>query len=150
MAASTREQILEVVLARLRAIAQVDGFSTNAGAAVYLGEAPALGPDDRDVAIVIGIGDDAVRYQGEQLYLDLPLEIGALAKADLSAPYLAAEAVLADIKRAMELTDRTLGGLVKRQMERSPTRTLPREPGSTAVGVAITYVCPYTEVWGNP
>lgn len=148
--ATRRRSILEAVKTRLEAIRQDDGYATDAGETVFLGEAPALGPDDPDVAIVILVGEDEPHFQGEHVLLRLPLEIQAVAKADLDEPWLAVEDVLGDIKMAVETTDRTLGGLVKRQIERGATVTLEREPGSTYVGATLTYYAPYTERWGHP
>jgi hypothetical protein len=76
--------------------------------------------------------------------------VAALAKADLDDPYLAVEAVLGDIKRAIELEDRSLGGLVDQRFERGRTRPFEREEGSTAVGVIVPYIVPYYESWGAP
>lgn len=148
--ASRRQLILEAIRTRLEAIQIDDGFQTNAGSQLFMGEAPTLGEDDPDVAIAIVVGDDNPSYQGEQTMLAMPVMVQAIAKADLDDPYVAAEAVLADIKKAVELADRTLDGLVRRQIQRGATRTLPREPGSTTVGIGITYVAPYTELWGTP
>jgi hypothetical protein len=150
MAASVRQRIIEAFLTRVLAIATADGFDTDAGRTVFLGEAPQLGESDPSEAIALVVGDDQVKYQGVNLLIALPISIQALAKADLEQPWLAAEAVLGDIKRAVELADRTLGGLVQRQFERGTTRALPRVPGSTTVGIVIEYQAPYVEAWGNP
>lgn len=150
MAASKRREIIEAIVARLEAITTAGGFNTDAGALVFLNEAPALGEDDPDEAIAVMVGEDEVGFQGEHMMINLPIDVQAIAKASIDDPYLAAEAVLQDVKTAMELADRTLGGLVKRQFLRRSTRTLEREPGSTYVGVVITYVVPYTEQWGRP
>lgn len=147
---SKRQQILTTLLERLQEIRISDCFQTGAGHAVFLGELPALGPDDPEVAIVLVPQEDEPRYQGVKVFLTLPIQIQAIAKADINQPYLAAEAVLSDIKTAVELEDRTLGGLVIRQIERGPTALLDREPGSETVGVAITYRAPYEEIWGRP
>lgn len=145
-----RRAILEAVRTRLQAIRQVDGYATDAGAHVFLNEAPVFGPDDAAVAIAILVGEDDPVFQGEHLLIRLPVEIQAIARADLDEPWLAVEDVLGDIKAAMELEDRTLGRLVKRQIERGRTTTLDREPGSEYVGAAIVYVAPYAERWGHP
>jgi hypothetical protein len=147
---STRQQIIEVFRARLLAIAAGAQFETDAGATVFVNETPALGPDDPATAIAVVIGEDIPSRSGEHTILELPIEIHALANADLDAPWVAVEAVLADIKRAIELPDRSLGGLVKARIERGSTRTLEREDGSTTVGAGITYLVPYAEVWGDP
>lgn len=150
MAASRRRKILEAIKTRLGAIRVSSGFATDAGLMVFLNEAPALGPDDPSTAIVILVGVDTPMWQGETMLLRLPLEIQAIAKADIDAPWLAVEDVLGDIKKAVELADRTLGGLVRRQIDRGPTQTLQREPGSEYVGLSILYTAPYKEAWGSP
>lgn len=147
---SRRHAILAVFASRLAAIQVANGYQTDAGLAVYLGVAPELGESDPDAAIAILAGDDVVKYQGENLAIDFPVILAAIAKADLAEPWAAIELLLDDIKRAVELPDRTLGKLVPRQILRGSTRTLPREPGSTTVGVGVTYVAPYVERWGAP
>lgn len=147
---SNRQELLSAFAARVGAIQKVDGFQTDAGLTVFLGETPALGADDPAEAIAIVVGDDEPRYQGEQILIRLPILLVALVKAELEEPWVAIEAILADLKTAVELPDRTLGGLVRRQIERGQTRTLPREMGSTTVAAALTYWCPYLEVWGTP
>lgn len=145
-----RRQILEALRDRLLAISTADGFATDAGQLVFLNETPALGPDDPTVAIAMLVGEDTVKFQGDRFLIDLPVDIQALAKADLDQPWVAVESVLGDIKRAMELEDRTLGRLVQQQLERGTTRTMEREPGSAYVGVEIRYTAPYREEWGEP
>lgn len=150
MATSTRQQIIEAVKARLEAINGEAPFETAVGERVYVNQHPALGPDDALTAIAVVIGEDIPRGTAEHVILELPVEIHALASDHIEDCWLAVEPVLSDIKRAMELADRTLGGLVRRFMERGPTRTLPRDEGSTTVGAGITYVFPYIEAWGQP
>lgn len=153
---SKRQQILEQILTRLEAIRKDDGFQTDAGDTVLLGESPLFGEDDPDVVIAVIVIDDAPAFQGEKIATELPIEIQALANAfgvqgiDVTQQYVAAEAVLSDIKTAIELEDRRLGGLIPNDFKRGRTRTLRREPGSTTVGVGITYLIPYTEKWGAP
>lgn len=147
---SNRQELLEAFKTRVSAIAKADGFQTDAGLTVFLGDLPTLGPDDPPEAIAIMVGDDEPRYQGAQILIRLPVLLVALVKAELDEPWAAVEAILADLKTAVELPDRTLGGTVKRQIERGVTRTLPREMGSTTIGAAITYWCPYVEVYGAP
>lgn len=145
---SNRQELLEAFKTRVSAIAKADGFQTDAGLTVFLGDTPALGPDDPPEAIAIVVGDDETRYQGEQVLIRLPVLLVALVKAELEEPWAAIEAILADLKTAVEKPGRTLCGVVK--IERGVTRTLPREMGSTTVGAALTYWCPYVECWGNP
>lgn len=145
-----RRAILEVVLARLQAIQTADGFATNAGSTVFLNDTPVLGDDDPNVAIAILVDEDAPGFRGENVHVALPINIQAHAKADLDEPWIAAEDVLGDIKKAMELADRTLGGLLASRLDRGPTRTVPRVEGMTTVGVSVGYTLPYSERWGQP
>lgn len=157
---SRRQQILAVLIDRVEAIDGTGEFETTAGNSVHLGEAPAFGPDDPLAAIVLVVGDDRVRYVGGAKFIELPIEIQALANAASDAdwatagfkgPYVLIEALLGDLKRAIEVADRSLGGLIaENAMEPGPTRTLPREPGQTVVGVALTYTVTYKEAWGAP
>lgn len=148
---TAREAILSELRLRLRTIAIANGFVTDAGGQVFLGEAPQLGQDDPSHALALVLDDDEVNSQG-YLFVTLPVVVQALAKADLNEPWVAIEAMLGDIKVAIEQTegDRTLGGLLKSELRRGSTRTVPREPGGTTVGAAITYRCEYVERWGTP
>lgn len=151
MPTSRRQEILAALKSRCQAISVAAGFQTNAGSAVYLHEAPALGPDDAAVAIAIVVGDDNLKWMGAKILLSLPVEFQVLGSVeDLDDVASAIEAVLSDVKQAIELEDRTLDGLCAAFLERGATRTLPREDGSIAVGVGITYWVPYREVWGHP
>ncbi len=137
-------------LSRLSAITLANGFSTDAGKLVLLGEAPTLGEDDPDSAIAIVIGEDEPGHQGENVVYVLPIEVQALVKANVTEPLLAAESVVGDIKRALEL-DHDIGGLaVRRGFDRGPTRVLPREEGSGTVGVGVGYRILIAEKWGDP
>jgi hypothetical protein len=148
--ASTRQLILEAIKTRLEAIEMGDDFLTDAGAAVFLGFEPPFGPDDPDVAIAITVGVDSRQSGQANVQGRLPIQIAAIAKADLTEPWVAVESVLADIKRAVELEDRTLGGLVNHRLERGDTETLARDAGATTVGCVITYLADYVEGWGTP
>lgn len=154
---SQRVLILEALVTRLRDIRTRDTaasgatYETDAGLAVYVGERPELGESDPYVAIAVLPQEDDVAGIGQQLafMVTLPIAIEAIASVDrLDEPYLAAEAVVADIKRAIE-GERTLGGLVS-DMRRGSTAVVPREPGTTTVGVAVTYQLTFKEPWGNP
>jgi hypothetical protein len=147
---SNRQELLAALVGRLSAITIAGGFSTDAGLTLFLGDVPALGPDDPDSVLAVVVGDDNPKWQGQNLLIGLPVHVAMIAKADLDDAWLTIEAMLADVKRAVELEDRTLGKRTKGPIERGTTRTMPREPGSTTVGTMITYWLPYTEVWGNP
>lgn len=147
----TRRQMLGLaIVERVTAIRQADGFRTDLGATVFWGEGVALGEGDPDIAAAVVFRDDIVTHQMENVLTVLPVEIQVVGKANLDKPWLLIEDALGDVKQAMETTDRTLGGLVPRQITRGMTRTLAKEPGSTVIGVSITYHCPMLEAWGRP
>jgi hypothetical protein len=154
---SKRVRFLAAVVARLEVIRQGDTngegvtFNTDAGRKIFLGEDPVLGPDDPPQCICIEIQDDEPGSQKEHVVYELPIEVQAIVPADTARPYLAAEAVLADIKAALELDDKTFGGICIREgFRRGPARPLPRPDGSTFVGVAVTYRALLAEKWGHP
>ncbi len=149
---SRRELILHALLARVGEISATNGFNTDCGATVLLGEAPDLGPDDAPVVLAIVPQDDVPTFTGMNIRTAWPIEFQAIADAskDISRAWLLVEQLVADIQRAIELEDRTLGGLVQKQFERGPIRRLEREPGSTTVGAAVPYVFPFVVAWGNP
>lgn len=143
---SDRSLILQALKARVSTILTANGFATDAGLAVFVGETPQLGKDDPDAAIAIVPLDATPEANRMESW---PIELQALAKADLAAPYLSAFDILGDIVSAVELPDRTLGGLVK-HIDVGPQRTLPREAGSTTVGIVQEYRISRVRVWGNP
>jgi len=148
---SRRRRLYEVYRDRVSVICQLNGFATEAGRLVVVGEVPNLGPDDPDDAIAVVGGPDDWKQQGKAFFVAWPITIWAVTKADRTAPYLALEDTLADITRAFELEDMTLGGLVYAPVRRlSPRLTLPREDGSLVVGVGVTYANDFKEGWGAP
>lgn len=156
MNTSQRVRILEALVERLQAVrangqaASGATYETDAGLAVYVGERPELGESDPAVAVAVLPQEDDTEAIGQQLafMVRLPVAIEAIASVELDQPYLAAVAVVADIKRAIE-GERTLGGLVS-EIRRGATAVVPREPGTTTVGVAVTYQLTFKEPWGNP
>lgn len=156
MALSTRQEILAEFERRLSAIDGTPPFQTSAGLEIYRNEVPNLGPDDAAAAIAIITEPDSVGWQKQNLLIDLPVAVAALARvsdtADVRAATKTVEAVVADIKRAVELEDRRLGlqQVDSRGIKRGSTSTLARQDGSTTVGAAINYDVTYVEAWGNP
>lgn len=147
---SRRQQILELLLGRLQLIKVRRGFQTDAGKLVLLDEFPSFGESDTDIAIAMVVLPDEVGYTGVNTVVSLPIEIQAIARAELEYPWREAEAVLADIKKAIELEDRRLNELARPYIVRGTTRTMSREEGQNFVGRGITYVVPYVEGWGTP
>jgi hypothetical protein len=135
---------LEAARARCQTITRAAGYATNAGDHVIVGELLDLGPDDVTQAIALLLNED---IPGQPM-TTVPLEISGLTFADLEEPWLAAEAILGDIRKALETADKTLGGLVK-SMSKGSVRPYPRQPGSTVVGVTITYQLTMVDPWGH-
>lgn len=157
---SRRQRILTVIAERVAVVQQVNGYQTDAGAMVVLGETPQLGPDDPDTAIAILVGDEQARWNRAHVLVRLPIEVQAVVKDSSPSAWWVVEALVADIKRAVERPDRELaitlnGGEVKLLsptpgLTREVTRTVPRETGMTTVGAGVTYVAEFGEVWGDP
>lgn len=147
---TTRTEILSAIVTRLQAIRIADGFDTDAGDVVSLGEPQQLGEDDPEAAIVVAFGEDGSGKAGPAYLVTAPLLIHAVAKASLEGAWEAIELILGDIKRAIELEDRRLGGILTGDMVRGSASPFPREPGSLTVGVTLTYSLQWKEGWGLP
>ena len=141
--ATRRQDIITELIDRVSAITKTNGFSTNAGRNVYVGEIVKLGENEPDSAIAIVIGNETVIGQRVKVIYDLDIEIQALVKAQLDQPWALAEVMIGDIKKAVELEDRMLGGAVNGNgqsgLERSGVEVINREPGSNQVGVSVFY-----------
>jgi len=153
---SVRQQILAELLGRVAEISVEHGFQSDAGLKVLFGEAPQLGPDDPSELIAVVVRDDIPSDQsGHGVDADgvivtmLPVEVQAIVKADLEQPWVTVEAVIADIKRAIETGDRGLGGLLTLNLFRGRIRALTREPGSTFVGAGVEYRAIFAESWSG-
>lgn len=153
---SIRKQILAAVRARLEAITTANDFSTDAGAHIFMGVLPKLGPEDPDAVIAVVPQDFSPTPLGKvQLRIagDWPIDVIAVANASENRddPWMVIEDVLADIQRAMELEDRTFGGLVNpTEFESGAARIFGRESASEIVAVAQTYTFRLQRVWGCP
>lgn len=156
MIISRRQLILREVKRRLQAITVANGFNTDAGLSVRMGFIPMLGPDDvRQVIAIIPREDQVIPSGGLSLSLRLPIDIHALVDAAEQEPWESVELMLTDLKRAMELPDLSLGGMVHggnniHGLHRGTTEVFERRSGTDPIGAVVTYVAPYAEVWGNP
>jgi len=147
---SRRQDIIDELKDRLDNITVANGYQTDAGALVLVGQAPALSETDPQQALALIIGADSVGYQGEDKQISLPVTVHALVRADLDDPAAAAEAVIADIKKAIE-QDHNLGGLLKaRGLVCGTTTSAMREQGSEYVGGTVSYELLFAEKWGAP
>lgn len=146
---STRLDILNAIRTRLALIRTANGYNTEAGALIFLGEQVTLGSSDPAEALAIEVRDDEPGHQGMNVVTVLPIEIQAIVKDSVATPILAVENVIADIRKAME-SDQNLGGLAlePRGLMRGGTRIIPREEGSTTLGAGCEYRVEFTEKWG--
>lgn len=151
---SIRKRILVTLVTRLQAISQANGFSTDAGLQLFVGVLPKLGPDDPEAAIAVLPGTMTPTFEAEHVVGEWPVEIIAVANASANrnAPFLIVEDVLADIHRAVELPDRTLGGLVRKigGMEVGEATPYGREAASEVVAVSQAYRFQVQRVYGHP
>jgi hypothetical protein len=150
---SIRQAILTELLARVTAIQVANGFSTDAGLIVLFGETPMLGPDDPPAAIAVIVGDDQSpdpsANLGDDILTQVPVDIQAIARADVDQPWLTVEAIIADIKRAIETARSHARRTADADLQRGRTRTLSREPGATCIGASVQYAPIYLETWGG-
>lgn len=151
---SKRKKIIRAIRTRLEAIKRnAEGFATNAGAQIHVAFFPQLGPDDPYPCLAIATGTDSLGNQQAKIAITLPIEISVVAHVDIKGgadPLDVVEDGISDVKRAIELEDRTLGGLLPNKLQRGPVTAYEREPGSRLVGSVVTYVAFYTEDWGDP
>jgi hypothetical protein len=153
MADSIRKRILLVVASRVAAITTENGFNTDAGRSVYIGGMPTLGPSDPDAVIAVIPQSQNAGLTQMHVAGEWPIDIVAVANASAQRDdhALLVEDVLADIQRAIELEDRTLGGLIgARDFSVGDTKPYDREPASDVVAVAQTYSFSVQRVFGSP
>lgn len=151
---STRQRIIDALVARLAAINGAPPFQTQLGSTIFLGEFPGLGPDDPAEALVVLPDTDTIVHQRANILSDWPIIIGAVARSGPRCkPWPVIEAAIADIKRAIELEDRYLGIAECRTgkgIQRGATQVFERPAGAVHVGAGVTYTVPYIESWGTP
>ena len=152
--ATRRQQIITEIVARLQAITKANGFETDAGEHVFVGEIVRFGENDPDSAINVVVGEEISVSQRVKVIYDFTLDLQALFKADLDDTWERIELTIGDIKRAVELDDRTLDGAVNGNgqsgLERVGATTIPREPGSPVIGASVTYNARCNDTWGSP
>jgi hypothetical protein len=153
MADSIRKRILQAVITRVAAITTENGYTTDAGRNVLVGLLPKLGDGDPESVIAISLQDQSAELTRLHVAGTWPIEIIAVvnANAQRDEPALLVEDVLADIQRALELEDRTLGGLINAQeFEVGPTRVFGRDSASDVVAASQTYSFYVQRAFGAP
>jgi len=149
---SKRQDIFVNLRARLAEIQVANGYNTDAGLHILMGEVPHETLDDAAASLAVTVRDDEPGSQLEQVVVTLAVQVhGTMKVLDTAAPLDSIEALVADIKTAVEQPDRTLGGtLVARGITRGSTQVFERSAGSEVVAVAVTYNLVFAEAWGNP
>lgn len=157
---SKRSKAIAELVRRLGFIQVVKGYSCDAGLKILLGEVPTFGEGDPDSAIALAIGRDEPVTTGGLVRTRTPFEVHAMVRADMDAPLVAVEELVADIKNAVEIEgqdpgtdasiDRSLDGLtLPKGFERGSIAPLGRNEGSTYVGAIVEYVGIFEERWGG-
>ncbi len=156
---TTPESRLQLIIAaskrRLVVIRTDAGYATDAGQAVYLGAIPALGSNDDRAAVALLPSFENLKVVGAYVQYTVVLQIQALvfveSESQLSDSFEIALAMLSDIQRAMELDERTLGGLIDGLgLEFGLPSLVERETGSQFVGLQMEYRGKVKHAWGNP
>lgn len=160
---SKRQAALVDLVTRLEFITKAKGYNTDAGEHIFLGEAPTFGEDDPPEALAVLVGEDSPLTSGGVIRTRTPIEIWAVVPAGIEQPLLAVEAIIADIKEAVEIeadgsVDRFLGtvdddgrpyGTLPKGLERGSIKSLRRQEGSTFVGAAVEYIAHFEEHWAG-
>lgn len=153
-----RLRILDAVAALLATILTANGYRTDAGQYVQIGEIRALGPDDVDYTLGVLPQEDIVvtGLQAGKIVLGLPINVAGILRLGLTDAGRARELLIADVKQAMESRPAGLMALLKAGFDnpdglmRGTTETFNRTSGADSLGFQITYVLQYSEAWGDP
>jgi hypothetical protein len=160
---SKRQVAIEELVHRLEFITKANGYNTDAGEHIFVGEAPTFGDADPPEALAVMVDEDSVQTNGGVMRARTPVEIWAVVPAGLAAPLYAIEAIIADIKEAVEIeadgsVDRFLGtttdagqpyGTLPRGLERGTIKPIRRNEGSEFVGAIVEYIANFEEHWGG-
>lgn len=160
---SKRQAAIGDLVRRLSYITKANGYNTDAGEHIFVGEAPTFGEADPPEALAVLVGEDSAQTNGGVIRTRTPIEIWAVVPAGTNDPLLAVEAIITDIKEAVEIeadgsVDRFLGdvaeggvpyGTLPRGLERGTIKPLRRQEGSTYVGTSVEYVANFEEHWGG-
>lgn len=155
---SSRRQLTLAALATLlEEITVANGFNTDAGEMVHLGQDVELGENDPGPAILVISGIEKFDPAATKLYSAWPISIRAVAGVvdnDFDEAWTIAELVVADIEKAVETADRTLGGLINwngaHGLILDSIQTVERDAGSSVVAVDVVYIARLQRTWGDP
>jgi len=152
---SNRRAALTEFRRRLTLITKANGYNTDLGKTLFVGERPKLGPDDPPESVEMVIQKDEPSFQGENIVITLPVFVEIVITGPTSGtPWEAREKAIEDVKKAIE-TDHDLtapgekrGTLLRNGLERGPVQPFDQE--SILIGATIEYRLMYSEIWGQP
>lgn len=146
---SRRREAIRAFKALLTGIKRADGYFTDAGEVIAVGEAYQLGPDDPDVVLAMIVNDeDMLAPQGDvKRAVHLPIDVVVLVRPNLDDVIGSIEDGIEDVRRAVE-ADRTLGGILINTLRLGRIRTLPRESATATAGAVLPYTLPVSDAYG--
>lgn len=152
MSAPKLLRILQAVAARVQAISQADGHYSDVGADVRLDR---YEPNVEDLPASLVFLGERVRedHRPGAAKAQQSLVIAAYVKADSRGSEEIAIQLLADIQRAVELEDTTLGGLLQGTqygLAWAGDEILQPNQGEHIVGAQVTYAIPHIRKSGDP
>lgn len=145
-------RILQTVAARLQSITQLSGYYSDVGYNVRLDRHE---PHDSDLPCVLVFLGERVRedHRADAAKCQQTLTVAAYVQADDRASEEVAVQLLADIQRAVELEDATLGGLLQGTqygLSWAGDEILQPSQGENVVGAQATYAMPHIRKTGDP
>lgn len=147
---TTRARILEAMRVRLAGIRRVNGYATDAGDRLSIGAVFFGADDDLALALIPGDSKKVGSRQLRKKARTLELQIVAMAATDDRDAWMRVEALIGDIKRAVETDDAELGGLLTSPLEDGEELALSSGEGGESFGTSVFYIATYIEGWGHP
>lgn len=141
-------RILQAVASRGYAIRQADGYYTDLGSDVRLDKRE---PDINDLPVLlVYLGTrTAEDTQNKRAKCATTITVEGFCAPAGDAETIGIE-MLADIQRAIELEDETLGGLTPQGLEFQSDEIYMPESGENVVGAMVTYTAPHIRKSGDP
>lgn len=153
MSTTKLERILVEVRARLEVIDQAAGFYTDIGCDVRLDRIEPELDDAPLCSVFFGEGSvDEARNKRQRIGLSITV-IGYSGLVIGVSPQTRGAQILADIARALELPDRTLGGLLidsENGLDLESFEIQTPESGVDIVAARATYAVPHVRKYGDP
>ena len=151
MPAPKLTRIIDAVAARLADIQVANGYYTDMGLRVIL---DFRAPQSEELpAVSVFLGERAAESNlGCDARVEMLINVIGYVAKDGGQAYLLGDEILADIQRAMETEDETLGGLLRFQygMAYAADEIFMPEVGADAVGARVSYTAPHVRKYGDP